>query len=335
MNKQYNDVTEILTAGCNTDPAEIKTIMEDAENPIRRKTLDKLYDSLRVKGHVDFGHIAKSEGSIYDYTGYKSMIETLHELNNLGKSDIQTTKEYRAQVNIVQNAVNNLSSMAPLYKLAFIKKLAPIILEYNSFVAACVEATTSLLYNFIDYVRNPASGEVQQVIKNTNRRGDLFYIEQLRLFNISVTTGSYRKYLTTVVNHGTDYFLGIDDGMVVGSVALVTTVALGIVPITRKLIYTYQDIRRKLSDSLELQAYYLELNQSILEAKETLPAEKKEKILKRQAELRLKFLRLAEKIRVESKRNEELSKKVLEKDNRMLTVDGIRGDIDDSDFSVV
>ena len=334
MNK-YNEVTEILTAGCNTDPAEIKVIMEDAENPIRRKTLDKLYESLRTKGHVDFGHIAESEGNIYDYTGYKSMAETLSELSNIGKSGIQTSKEYSAQVTIVQTAIKNIGDMGSFYKLAFIKKLTPTILEYNSFVAACVEATTSLLYNFVDYVKNPASGEVQQVIKNTHRRGDLFYIEQLKSFNMSVASGSYRKYLTAVVNHGTDYFLGIDDAMVVGSVALVTTVALGIVPVVRKLIYTYQDIRRKLTDSLELQAYYLELNQTILEAKETLPADKKEKILKRQAELRLKFLRLADKIRVESKRDQELSKKVLEKDNRMLTVDGIRDDIDNSDFSVV
>lgn len=334
MNTQYAGVTEILSAGDGITSAEIQVIMEDAENPLRKKTLDKLYASLREKGHVDFKHIEDSEGDIKHYPGFQSMMDTLQSLVNLNEIGVGVSKDFITQVNIVQTAINHIAMNAPLYKLAFIKKVRVIILEYNSLVGACIEGTTSLLYNFVDYTRNPSSGEIRPVLKDTKRRGDLFYIEQLRQFNMVVADGNYRKYLTSVVNNGTEYFV-VDTAFAVGVATIATTVALSIVPITRKLIYSFQDLRRRITSGLELQAYYLELNETILENNKTLPADKKAAILKKQAALRLKFLRLADKLRVESARMQEISKKTLENDNGMLTIDGMRGEIDDSDFSVV
>lgn len=335
MNSYYKEAEAILLEGSGDSLSDIQMVLEDAENPLRRKTLDKLYQSVRDKGHVDFGYIEKSEGAIQKYTGYDSMVDTLTALSELGAADIQASKEFTFQVNTVRTAISNIVSFAPLYKLAFIKQCQPIILEYNAFVAACVEATTSLLFTFVDYTKDPQSGEVAPIIKNNKMRADLFYIEQLSAFNATVEKGSYKKYLTTVVNNGSEYFLGVDDAVVVGGVALVTAVALSIVPVTRKLLYTFQDARRKLSDALELQAYYLELNRSVLEANETMSKEKKDKVLKKQEALRLKFLRLADKLRVDSKRNQELSKKDLDKDNGMLTLDGMRDEIDNSDIVLI
>jgi hypothetical protein len=83
---------------------------------------------------------------------------------------------------------------------------------------------------------------------------------------------------------------------------------------------------------LELQAYYLELNRSVVEARDDLSKDKKDKILRKQEAIRLKFLRLADKLRVNSMRNDSLTKRRLEEDNRILTMDNTRNEIDNDDF---
>lgn len=326
-----NEFKKILL-GTDGDPQDVDLIVEDTESPVRRAELDKLYQSVQTKGHVDFGDISKSAGNVMKYSGYTSMVETLSTLKNIKNANILTTKEFLAQITTVNTAIDNLVKFGQQYRMAFAKNVIPVVLEYNTFVAACVEATTSLLYNFVDYAKNPQSKEVQPILKNTRLRGDLFYIEQLRQFNITCASGSYEKYLTAVIGRGTEYFLGIDDALLVGGAAVVSAVAISIVPVTRKIIYTFQDIRRKLTDSLTLQAYFLELNRSVVELRSDLSLDKREAILKKQDALRLKFLRLADKIRVDSRRAEELGKKTLDKDNSVLTASNIREQIDNSDI---
>lgn len=321
-----------ILLGKNGDPNEVRMILEDNENPIQRTGISKLYQSVQEKGHVDFGSIANSKGSVVAYDGYTSMKETLTVLSQLASQNVYATKEFSAQVDTVSRALDNLYRFDKQYKQAYMKQITPIMLEYNSFLATCVEATTSLLYTFIDYVKDPQSKEVKPIVTNTKQRGGLFYIEQLAQYNAICASGQYEKYLNTAVNSGADYFLGLDDAVVIGGAAIITTVAMSIVPITRKVIYTFQNLRRKLSECLELQAYFLELNKSVVEAKSEFSATEKEAIIKKQEALRLKFLRLADKIRVESKRNEELSRKALDKDNSVLTASNIREQIDNSDI---
>jgi hypothetical protein len=330
----YRELELILAGGDTARVSEARVILEDAENPIRRKTLDKLYQSIESKDHVDFGYIEKSAGQIIDYSGYSSMRESLKLLKSLNSADIRATREFLNQVSTVETAISNIAGHSYYYQQAFATKCEVLKLEYMSMTAACVEATTSLLYTFADFVRNPATGEVQPVLKNTKVRGDLFYIEQLRQFNqlVAGNGDSYKKYLKATLNNGTQHFLGVDDALVVGAAAIVTTVALSIVPITRKLIYSFQDCRRRLTDCLELQAYYLELNRSVVEARDDLSKDKKDKILKKQEAIRLKFLRLADKLRVTSMRNDSLTKRRLEEDNRILTMDNTRNEIDNDDF---
>ena len=320
----------LLGSSNNTDEARL--IVEDSESPIRRNVLDKLYSSVESKGHIDFGFIEKSRGDVMAYTGYASMQDTLNALRGIGAENIHASKNFLAQVTTVTTALENLNRYKLQYKQAFARNVTPVMLEYNTFLAACVEATTSLLYNFVDCMRDPSSKEIIPVLKNTGIRGSLFYIEQLHTFNLTCADKSYRTYLDTVINRGTEYFLGIDDAMLVGGVAVVSAVAVSIVPITRKIIYTFMDLRRRLSDELALQAYFLELNQSVIDARSTLSEPKKQEILRKQEELRIRFLRLADKLRVESRRNEELSMKTLDKDNSVLSSTSIREQIDDSDI---
>lgn len=347
MDACYRGVAEILLFGSQNTPEEVQVILEDAENPIRARTLNKLYESLQANGRIDFGDIAKSAGDITNFSGYSYMMDTLKSLRELPAADVKTENAFLSQVAVVERAITNIRSCAPLYKLAFIKGNRIAILEYNAFTAACVEATTALLYNFVEYLypKTGASSIVASVSAAKNSKG-MFYLDQLRTFGLTVDDGRYRKYLASLVNNGTENFLGAaatgaavgagaSAGLLVGSVAIAALVAVSVVPVTRRLIYSFQNARRSIADCLQLQAYYLELNQTILEANQTMDAGKKEKVLKRQNELRLKFLRLADKIRVESMRNEELTRRNLEKDNKVMSIDNIRDEISTDDIVLV
>ena len=170
-------------------------------------------------------------------------------------------------------------------------------------------------------------------LKNTKYRADLFFFENLKQFNKIAKTGEYKKYLQAVINNGKENFFGADDALFVGGVAVAATVALSIVPLTRRIIYTVQDVRNKLSKELELQAYFLELNKKVLEANTAKSKEEKEKILKKQEALQLKFTRLADKLRVQSLRDEQFGSNELDKDNAQLTLGDMRSrSSDDSEF---
>lgn len=327
----YEEVEKILIGDNPDNKSRVKLILEDDENPIRGRTVDKLYSSIETMGHVDFGSIEKSAGDVKAYSGYSSMMDTLGALQTLGGGLMKTSSGLNDQVKVVMDAINALNMHSSRYKTAYSKKVDVVILEYNTLVACCVEATTSLLYNFADFMRNPRTEVLEPVIKNSGIRGSLFYIDQLRLFNRVANTADYRKYLDGMIAKGKENFV-IDTALAVGSVAVITTVALSIVPIIRKCVYTFQDIRRRLTDALELQAYFLELNRTVVEARSDLSKDKKDKIIKKQEELRLKFVRLADKIRVQSVRLQEMSTRRLDEDNRRISLDNTQKEIDDSDI---
>lgn len=327
------DATKILCEGTNDSYHDVHLILEDAESPITKKTIENLYQSVIDKGHIDFDDIPKSKGNISKYSGYTTMIQVLSELSDLAKNDISYI-DIVNYVKTVQKAIENLLANARFYEQAFAKKNEVIMLEYNTFVFTCVEATTSLLYQFADFMKTPSAHELKVSLKNTKYRADLFYVEQLEGFNKVCASGNYKKYLSTVITSGQENFVG--DAMLVGSVAVVSAIMLSIVPITRKLVYSFQDMRNRIADDLQLQAYYLELNKAAVEANEAKTADQKKKILDKQEKLRLSFLRAAEKLRVKSVRAEQLARKSIENDNRKMSVDSMRDQVDnDDDFLIV
>ena len=128
----------------------------------------------------------------------------------------------------------------------------------------------------------------------------------------------------------------LSTSFVVGATAIVGTVLLSIVPVTRKIIYAIQENRGRLAECLELQAYFIEINASYLKAHPVKgDAKKTKEILKKQEALRIKFLRLAEKLRVKSLKSEELAKKTLEEEDRTITMNSVKDDINNSDVTIL
>ena len=308
---------------------DVITVLEDAASPTTRKYHAKLFQSVIDKKHIDFGDIPKSAGRIRNYAGYQTMMETLDVLLKLTLEE--RNKDVEKLVKTVLKAIDNIDNLSSTYAKGFSSKTDYVMLEYNTYVYTCVEATTTLLYEFIDYVRRPDQMTFKITLRNTNARANKFYFDQLTKFNNVHDRMSieYRKMLEALCEKGRDNFLGIDDATVIG-VAAVSVVALAIVPITRELIYQFYRLRGNISAALEMQSTFLEMNQSCLEANTQLNSEDKKKIMEKQVKTAKTLRRLSEKIKVKEKKGLQGAQTDLKKDNQMLSLKNLDNEIADS-----
>lgn len=330
LNILLRDATNILCEGTKDSFHSIQVMLEDATSPVTKTFKEKLFQSIIDRSHVDFGDIPKSKGDITRYSGYTSMLDCLASLVKVAEEE--RSKELSAGVNTVQTAIENIRSLKSVYTKAFATKVDIGIIDYNTYVLTCVEATTSLISNYIDFIKTPSSNYVME-LKNTKFRANALFLEQLEKFNKVNLNGSYAKYMSTVVNKGQENMF-LDTAMIAGA-AFITTIALSIIPVTRELIYLYNESKRKLSEVFVLQAYYLEMNKTALEYNTTIKDDKKKKIIEKQDKLRKKFIYLSEKLRIADVKADEAAKRKLDDDNRGMTRGDIEDEISDSDISIL
>lgn len=310
----------------------VQSILEDANSPITKKYQEKLFQSVIDKGHIDFGDIPKSAGNIKAYKGYNNMVETLTTLNSLAIDQKNNTViEYTS---IVQKAISNIEQLSSTYSKGFISKTDYVILEYNTYVYTCVEATTTLLYTFVDYMKRPDQATMTITLSNSTLRADLFYIEQLKKFNnVNDKMGiDYRKMLESLCSKGKNNFLGAE--MVIG-VAAVSVAAMAIVPITRELIYRFYHLRGSLSKSLEMQASFLEMNAACIQSNEVMTAEKKKKVLDKQLKLKNRLIKLSDFLKVKGVKSSQNSARDIKASNKMLTLDNLQADVSSSPIEFI
>jgi hypothetical protein len=331
MNSMLNDATYILCEGTNDSFVKVQAILEDSSSPVSKNYKEKLFKSVIDKSHVDFGSIPKSKGDISKYNGYESMMESLTVLLKIANDERST--ELKEYTEIVMAAVENIKSNRSLFVKAFAKKIDIIEIDYNTFVLTCVEATTALMSTYIDYIKTPSSPNFVLSIKNTKYRADELYFEQLKKFNKINESGNYAKYAATVINKGQENMF-LDPVTIVG-VAFVSVIAFSVIPVTRELIYLYNESKRKLSETFALQAYFLDMNKASIEYNTAIKPEDKKKILDKQEKLRKKFLLLSEKLRINNLKAEENAKRKLDNDNSGMTVGDINNDISDSDMVIL
>ena len=309
---------------------KIQMILEDSNSPITSKYKEKLYRSVLNKGHIDFGAIPMSKGNIREYAGYRNMIETLDVIIQLGTAEKSNVVKFATTV---MEAIRNIESLSSVFEKGFANKTEYVMLEYNTYVYTCVEATTTLIYEFVEYVKRPDKVTYQIVLKDTKLRANLFYFNQLNAFN-TVNKNmhiNYRKMLESMINQGKNNFGGVE---VIG-IAAVSMVALAIVPITRSLIYHFYNLRANLSNELLVQANFLEMNKTCVEANGAFTEDKKRKILVKQENLRKKLLKLSDMLRVKEAKASKESKRDIEKDDALLTVNNLHDDVSNSPLELI
>lgn len=310
---------------------DLQAVLEDVNSPVTRKLEEKLFQSVIDKKHIDFGGIPKSKGNIKDYEGYSAMEGTLNTIKDLAAEN--RAGDVIKYVEIVQKAIENISSMAISYQKGFQAKNEYIAMEYNSYVYFCVEATTALIYSFVEYVKRPDSDTLVMVIKNSKLRADEFYFEQLKKFNMVCDTQgvNYRKMLDSMSN-SRDNFIGTT--AVIG-MATVMAAAIAIIPITRAVVYQVYYLRGNISEQLDIQAQFMEMNKTCVEANSALTVQKKKEIVAKQEKLVKRLRKLSDTIRVKSSKSVEVATRETKNENKSLTIDSIKDEVSNSDFEFI
>lgn len=337
MNTLYCESVKILSEDSNPKPfgtREFKylhTLVEDANSPVTRVLHERLFQQVLDKKHIDFGDIPKSQGDIKKYSGFRAMMDTLETIRGLAEDN--DNKNVLYYHDIVFDAVLNLQKLADTYKKGFENKCVYTCMEYNSYVYLCVEATTALIYCFVDFYNDKSTSEFKLKIANNKLRADEFYFEQLKKFNTLMSKHgmAYKKTLESYINNDKKEF--------VGTTALGVGVTLGIImaiiPLTREIVYQIYKSRAKLADFLETQANFLELNRASVEASRTFDVARKHEILKKQEKLASKLHKMSDKLRVSSAVGIRDKDRALKDDNKHLTLDSIRNDVSKSDFDIM
>lgn len=330
----YKEAVEILMteSAISSEFEEIKTFLENADSPVTRKYQEKLFQSVIDRSHIDFDDIPNSRGKLTDYKGYNPMIEVLKTIKDLAES--QKAQNVLNYVKIVEDAIDIIISLESVYRQGFDKNVDLVEMEYNTYVYACVEATTSLLYEFVEYTKRPDNPSFVIELKNNTMRANLFYFEQLKKFvDVNKKLGiSYRNMLETAISKGSNNFIGTST--IIG-VSAVSVAALSVIPITRSLIFNFYKLRGDLSKNLELQAKFLEMNKACVEANTELDVVKKKKVLNRQEAMRKDLLRLADVLRVKSAKATVEAKKEIATSNKSMSIDSIRDEISSSDLQLL
>lgn len=310
---------------------DLQAVLEDVNSPVTRKLEEKLFQSVIDKKHIDFGGIPKSKGNIKDYEGYSAMEGTLNTIKDLAAEN--RAGDVIKYVEIVQKAIENISSMSISYQKGFQAKNEYIAMEYNSYVYFCVEATTALIYSFVEYVKRPDSDTLVMVIKNSKLRADEFYFEQLKKFNMVCDTQgvNYRKMLDSMSN-SKDNFIGTT--AMIG-MATVMAAAIAIIPITRAVVYQVYYLRGSISEQLDIQAQFMEMNKTCVEANSALTVQKKKEIVAKQEKLVKTLRKLSDTIRVKSSKSVEVATRETKNENKSLTIDSIKDEVSNSDFEFI
>lgn len=310
---------------------DLQAVLEDVNSPVTRKLEEKLFQSVLDKKHIDFGSIPKSKGNIKDYEGYSAMESALNTIKDLATEN--KAGDVINYVDIVQKAIENLSSMSVAYQKGFQFKNEYIAMEYNSYVYFCIEATTALIYSFVEYIKRPDTDTFVMVIKNSKLRADEFYFEQLKKFNMVCDTQgvNYRKMLDSMAV-SKDNFIGTTTAI---GIATVIAAAIAIIPITRAVVYQVYHIRGNISEQLDIQAQFMEMNKSCVEANSALTVQKKKEIVAKQEKLVKRLRKLSDTIRVKSSKSVEVATRETKNENKSLTIDSIKDEVSNSDFEFI
>lgn len=328
----YTEAVKLLSdANPEKSSKELRIFLEDTNSPEVRKINERLYDEVIEKNHIDFDDIPMSKGDLSLYKGYSTMRESLDIIKSIAL-------EYKSpiidNVTTVSNALDNILKLKSIFKKGFSSKNTMVMLEYNTYVYTSVQAVTSLMFYFVDYIKRPDQQTMVATLKNTKYRPDLFYIQQLEKFNAVNASGNYEKYLNGILMNGKENFVGVTTATVVGTAAI-TALALSIVPITREIIFQIYNTRRKLSDCLALQAHLIEMNKLCVEGNKDLTSEKKASILKKQEKIKLNMMRLSDLLKVDYANASEKARRELKDKNNLLSISNIQKEISDSPLQLL
>lgn len=310
----------VMEASSKEDRDYMKTMNKEDIHQINGTLVQNLYGSVMKRKNIDFGDIPDSKGDIEKVKYYDSIMESLNVLTEIfRKNNIND-----GTVSEIKQCISNMKMFKNQFMTGFRTNHEFIMITYNAMVMAIVDATTSVTSWYIDYiVSTPNIGTpINLDIKQGKKRG-LVSLDNIRKFNSACDNGNMAKTLNYLIDQQKKGFVGADDVIITG---IIVMGLLSIVPIIRELIFFYYHSRVKISDYLEMQSEFLEMNKLAIESSGKGPKEKKE-ILRKQDKIVKKMRRTADKLAINNVDTNDVVKKELKNENSIWSLDNIEKQI--------
>ena len=308
-------VSDIVTeASSPEDKKYIQTLGKDDIHQVNGTLVRGLYSTILERKNCDFGDIPDSKGDITKCNYYKTTQESLDILSELmTKNDIPTT-----EVDIINLSITNLKKHTATFENAFKLKQDYLILLYNTTVMAIVDSTSMIIAEYMNYLLGPEQSRYDTLKSRNDKGRGRISLDNLQRFNEEVRMGHLDTAATSLLEAQRKNFTGT--GVVIAGAAILALVS--IVPITRELIYFFYSTRVKLSDYMDMQADFLELNKLGVQASSK-SAKEKQEILKKQEKVILKLRRSADKLKINDEDIGALARKNVTDDNKGFSLQNI------------
>ena len=320
-----NPCFRILEENCvdYKEKKELYALLENNSVQVGEKMISNLYDKTLAKSGVDFGDIPMSKGNIEACNGFVLMTSTLSVLASLA----QQSKVKIPELMVIENSINYLKSNHDTFERAFKLNSDPMIMYYNTLVYSCIEATSLTLSNYVDYVKTPSKSQMVVKKGSTNALIGNIAFDNLQHFNQSCKNGSFNKLshqlLTGSVSAQSAQNVVAES--VMGTIGAGILIATSLIPVLRTVIYYYYYSKMKLSDFLEQQSYFLQMNEANINSNIQEPGKRKE-VIKRQKDLIKKFDDLSDKIRINEKTTKKKVVNDIKNENKNWTLDTVKSD---------
>ena len=319
----------VMEASSEEDKKYMKSMSKDDINQINGTLLQNLYKSVIDRKNIDFGDIPDSAGDIEKMKYYANTVECLDTLEKLYR---QHNIEEPTLVTI-RTAISNMKKYRPQFQDGFRRKHDFIMLTYNSLAMSIIDATSFLIASFMDYVVSP--NNAYAVGKNANNSRGRVVTSSLEKFNSMSNNNQFGDALEYMLMEQRKNFAG-ETVVVTGAIIMIL---LSIVPIIRELIFFYYHSRVRLSDYLNMQADFLEMNKLAVQASEKSPTERKA-IIKKQDDVIKKLRRKADKLQINDVDTNDVVKKEQKNEDSLWSLGNIekqlsKNKLDGSSFMIV
>ena len=301
------------------------TINEEEAKPVLSVLTSKLYSMIISKvDDVDFGLIPASKGDIMKVDGIEKIVDSLEVIANI----VIECHQDPAQVQEIINCIKNIQQRTNKWEKAYMLKLEIPILIYNTMVLASISATTYMINNCIDFIKNPGTETFDAVVRQNElkKSKDALVFKNIRKFNNACKTGELDRVLDNLIGAKAKGLTG----ETIAAVSIVGTLILCIVPIMRELIYLFFHARVAVDDYLSAQADILQMNITGLELNDSIEPEKRAKIIQKQTKILEKLRKTANVIAIKEKKAENKAFADIGSENRLYKFNELSNELPDS-----
>lgn len=306
----------VVEASSSEDKKYMKSMSKNDVHQINATLIQNLYESTLKRKNFDYGHIPDSKGDIDKVKHIEDTIAALDILQDLYSKNNITDDS----VSVVKNAISNVRQFKLHFVNAFQINNEVVIILYNSIVMSIMDATSMLIANYTTYIMG--SDPNFSIRGDIDKNKGVVSIKNLRSFNSLCDNGTMAKGLSWFKDEHRKNLAG-EEIIIAGAIL---AVILSIVPLCREIVYFFYYSRVKMSDILNMQADFLEMNKLAVEASSKSPSEKKN-IIKKQQQVSKKMRKTADKLMINNVDTNDVAKKEIKDENSLWSLNTIEKQI--------